>query len=69
MANAAIEKRRQILIDRGFDPGGDLGPELVTSKRVEQPTEFGTFVAYPGQEEAWFYADAENAWRFRPPPG
>jgi hypothetical protein len=69
MANAAIEKRRANLIARGFDPGANFGPEIVTSKRVEQPTEFGTFVAYAGQSEAWFYPDVESLARFRSRPG
>ncbi len=67
MANTAIEKRRTNLLERGLDPGENQGPEIVTSKRVEQPTLYGTFVAYPGQDEAWFYPDAEHLARFYPP--
>ncbi len=69
MANEAIETRRTNMLNRGLDPGANLGPEIVTSKRVEQPTLYGTFVAYPGQSEAWFYADAEHLARFRSSPG
>jgi hypothetical protein len=69
MANAAIEKRRTNMEARGLDPGPNQGPEISTSRRIEQPTLYGTFVAYTGQDEAWFYPDVESLARFRSSPG
>ncbi len=68
MANAAIEKRRTNLLERGLDPGANFGNELKVGTTVQQPTEFGTFIAYPGFDEAWFLPDAEHLARFRSAP-
>lgn len=67
----AIQKRLEKMKARGMDPGRDYGFEFKTANEVRHPFEFGTFYAYPKVEEvdeAWFEADAESAYRFRPAP-
>ena len=68
-AHEAITTRRTNLEARGLDPGPDQGPELQVGPTVQQPTLYGTFVAYPDQTEAWFFPDAEHLARFQPVPG
>ncbi len=69
----AITKRMADLREAGFDPGefyGDYFLEL--PGKIEAPTQYGVFTVYldlyPQVDSAWFEADAEHAWRFRPPP-
>lgn len=67
----AIQKRLDQMLTRGLDPGADYGVEWKTANEVIHPFEFGTFKAYlkiPWVDEAWFEADAESGWRFRPTP-